>query len=88
MEVFEPEQGFSLRGTSDAKLMSGDVVRKLLVKLEPRVALDEPVRVPPVEPNQPVQVRTRASRRAVNGAGNAVEAEARAQRVAAKLMAW
>ena len=54
MEVFEPEQGFSLRGTSDAKLMSGDVVRKLLVKLEPRVALDEPVRVPPVEPNQSV----------------------------------
>jgi hypothetical protein len=68
--------------------MSGDVVRKRLVKLETRVALDEPVRVPPVEPNQPVKVRKRAARRAVQGAGNAVEAEARAQRGAAKLMAW
>jgi hypothetical protein len=68
--------------------MSGDVVRKLLVKLETRVALDEPVRVPPVEPNQLVKVRQRAARRAVKGAVNAVEAEARAQRVAAKLLAW
>jgi hypothetical protein len=87
IEVLEPEQGLSLRGTSDDKLRSGDVVRKLLVKLETRVDLDEPVRVPPVEPNQRVNGRQRASRGAVKGAVNAVEAEARAQRVAAKLIA-
>jgi hypothetical protein len=88
IEVLDPEQGLSLRGTSDDKLMSGDVVRKLLVKLETQVDLSVPVRVPPVEPSQPVKVRRRASRRAVKGAVNAVEAEARAQRVAAKLLAW
>ena len=31
VEVIEPEHGLSLRGTSDDKLFSGDVVRKLLV---------------------------------------------------------
>ena len=31
VEVIEPAHGLSLRGTSDDKLLSGDVVRKLLV---------------------------------------------------------
>ena len=78
VDVLEPEQGLALRGTSDDKLLSGDVLRKLLVKLENQVDLDEPVRVPPVEPSQPVKVRQRASRRAVKGTVDAVEAEARA----------
>lgn len=34
VEVLAPAQGLSLRGTSDDKLISGDVLRKLLVKLE------------------------------------------------------
>ena len=34
VDVLQPEQGVSLRGTSDDKLISGDVLRKLLVKLE------------------------------------------------------
>jgi len=88
VDVLEPAQGLSLRGTSDDKLLSGDVLRKLLVKLENHVDLDEPVRVPPVAPSQPVKVRQRASRRAVKGAVEAVEAEARAQRVSTKLMDW
>jgi hypothetical protein len=88
VEVLELEQGLSLRGTSDDQLISGDVLRKLLVKLENQINLDEPVRLPPVEPSQPVKVRQRASRRAVKGAVNAVEAEARAQRVSSKLIAW
>jgi hypothetical protein len=33
VEVLEPAQGLSLRGTSDDKLISGDVLRKLLVQL-------------------------------------------------------
>src|SRR4249920_831365 len=88
VDVLEPEQGLSLRGTSDDKLISGDVLRKLLVKLENHVDLQEPLHMPPCEPNSPVKVRQRASRRAVKGAIDEGEAEARAQRVSAKLMHW
>src|ERR671922_2279148 len=34
VEVIDPEHGLSVRGTSDDKLFSGDVVRKLLVQME------------------------------------------------------
>src|SRR5215471_18217134 len=88
VEVLAPQQGLSLRGTSDDKVLSGDVLRKLLVKLENHVVPNEPLRLPPYEPSVSVKVRKRASRRAVKGAVDAAEAEARAQRVAAKLMAW
>lgn len=88
VEVLDPEQGLSRRGTSDAKLISGDVLRKLLVQMENQVDLNAPLRLPPCEPSQAVKVRKRASRRAVKGVFDAAEAEARAQRVAAKLMGW
>ena len=88
VEVLEPEQGLSLRGTSDDKLISGDVLRKLLVKLENHVDPNALLRVPPHEPSVSVKVRKRASRRAVKGVVDAVEAEARAQQVAAKLLDW
>jgi Transposase DDE domain len=87
-EVLEPAQGLSLRGTSDDKLISGDVLRKLLVQLENHVDLNAPLHLPPFEPSQPVKVRKRASRRAVKGEVDIAEAEARAQRVATKLMDW
>lgn len=88
VEVLEPEQGLSLRGTADDKLISGDVLRKLLVQLEHHVDLNEPLGLPPYEPSLSVKVRQRASRRAVKGAVDEAEAEARAQRVATKLVAW
>jgi hypothetical protein len=88
VEVLEPAQGLSLRGTSDDKLISGDVLRKLLVKLENHVDPNVPLRLPPCEPSFSVKVRKRASRRAVKGAVDAAEADARAQRVAAKLIEW
>jgi Transposase DDE domain len=88
VEVLEPEQGLSLRGTSDDKLISGDVLRKLLVKLENHVDPNAPLRSPPSEPSLAVKVRERASRRAVKGAVDVAEAEARAQQVAAQLVAW
>ena len=44
IEVLEPAQGLSWRGTSDDKLISGDVLRKLLVKLEKHVDLTTPLR--------------------------------------------
>jgi hypothetical protein len=43
IEVLEPTQGLSWRGTSDDKLISGDVLRKLLVKLEKHVDLTTPL---------------------------------------------
>ena len=88
MEVLEPEQGVSLRGTTDDKLMSGDVLRKLLVKLEHHVDLNASLRMPPQEPSVAVKVRKRASRRAVQGTVDAAAAEARAQRVAAARLDW
>lgn len=88
VEVLEPAQGLSLRGTADDKLISGDVLRKLLVKLENHVDPRTPLRLPPYEPSLAVKVRKRASRRAVKGAVDEAEAEARAQRVATKLMEW
>ena len=88
VEVLAPERGLSRRGTSDDKLISGDVLRKLLVQMENHVDLNVPLRLPPCEPSQSGKVRTRASRRAVQGVVDAAEAEARAQRVAAKLRGW
>ena len=88
LKCWNLSRGLSLRGTSDDKLISGDVLRKLLVKLENHVDLNAPLRLPPYEPSLSVKVRKRASRRAVKGAVDVAEAEARAQRVAAKLMDW
>jgi len=92
-EVIEPAHGLSLRGTSDDKLFSGDVVRKLLVQMEEQVDLRQvdlrqPASLPPQEPSVAVRVRERASRRAVKQAVDAAEAEARAQQVAAQLVGW
>jgi hypothetical protein len=88
VEVVEPESGLSLRGTSDDKLFSGDVVRKLLVKMEQQVDLSQPVLRPPQEPSAAVKVRERVSRRAVKHVVDEAEAEARAQKVAEQLMGW
>jgi len=88
VEVLEPEQGLSVRGTSDDKLLSGDVLRKLLVKMEKQVDPKEPVRLAPYEPSVAGKVRQRASRRAVKGPVDEGEAEARAQRVAAQVVHW
>ncbi len=88
VEVVEPAHGLSARGTSDDKLFSGDVVRKLLVKMEQAVALSQPVASLAKEPSVVVKVRARASRRAVKQAVDAAEAEARALKVAEQLVAW
>lgn len=88
VDVWEPAQGFSVRGTSDDKLLSGDMLRTLLVQLAHPVDLHAPRHVPPCTPQAPVKVRQRASRRAVTGACDAGAAEARGQRVSAKLRPW
>lgn len=88
VEVIEPAQGLSLRGTSEDQLFSGAVVRKLLVKMETHADLRQPARLPPPEPSVSVKVRARASRRAVKQAGEQAEAEARAHKVAAQVVDW
>jgi len=88
VEVIDPAHGLSLRGTSDDKLFSGDVVRKLLVQMEQQVDLSQPARRPPQEPSVAVKVLERASRRAVKHAVDEAEAEARAHKVAEQLVSW
>jgi len=86
--VVEPARGLSVRGTSDDKLLSGDVVRQLLVQMEQQADLSQPARRPPQAPNVAVKVRERASRRAVQQAVEEAEAEARGHKVAEPLVAW
>src|SRR5215475_3315006 len=88
VEVIDPAHGLSLRGTSDDKLFSGDVVRKLLVQMEQRADVRQPTPLPPPELSVAVKARERASRRAVKQAVDEAEAEARAQQVAAQLVRW
>src|SRR2546423_8210996 len=88
-EVIEPAQGLSWRGTSDDKLFSGDVVRKLLVQMEQQADLSQTTcLLPPQEPSVAVKRRKRASPRAVKQAVDATQAQARAQLVAAQLVDW
>jgi len=77
-----------VRGTSDDKLFSGDVVRKLLVQMEQQADLSQPVLLPPPELRVAVKVRKRASRRAAKQAVDEADAEARALQVAAQLVGW
>ena len=87
-EVVEPDQGLSVRGTLDNTLFSGDVVRKLLVKMEQQVDLSQVAPRPPQAPNAVVKVRKRASRRAVKQAVDEAEADLRALQGAKQLVEW
>ncbi|MEJ7709709.1 MAG: transposase [Pyrinomonadaceae bacterium] len=92
VEVLEEGCGLSSRGTADDSVISGDSLRKLLVKME---AL---VKVPPAaaavtavahaELPAPVKVRARLSRRSVKQVVDEGAAEARAQAVATQLVSW
>jgi hypothetical protein len=88
VEVVAPDCGLSVRGTSDDKLFSGDVVRKLLVQMEQQVDLSQPAQRLPQEPSVAVKVRERAARRAVKQARDEAEADARAYQVAEQLVGW
>jgi Transposase DDE domain len=89
VEVIAPAPGLSLRGTSDDKLFSGDVVRKLFVQMEQQADLSQAARLLlPQEPSVAVKVRERASRRAVKQAVDEADAAARAQQVAVQLLDW
>jgi hypothetical protein len=88
VEVIGPAHGLSLRGTSDDKLFSGDVVRKLLVPMEQQADVCQPPPLAPPEPCVAVKARERASRRAVTQAVEEAAAEVRAQQVAVQWRSW
>ena len=88
--VVEEGSGLSSRGTRADSLMSGDVIGKLLVKMERDVDLGVAleVKAPPSETPPPIKIRERSSRRAVKQAINQQEAEARGRAVAEQLVSW
>jgi len=91
--VLEADAGISRRGTSDDQALSGDVLRKLLAQLEagvdePEVARQRAI-LEELEATAPaIEVRERASRRAVKQRLNEPEAEARSRAVASQLVKW
>jgi len=90
VEVTQAGDGLSSRGTQDESLMSGDSIRKLLVKMEQHVEIGEAAltQAEAAEVEAPIKVRPRLSRRAVKQVVNEAEAEVRARAVAAELVAW
>lgn len=89
VEVLEKSSGISVKGTLDDKLFSGDVIRKLLVKLE---EVSEPgAKAEVAEPAASVpakRVRQRSSRREVKTKVNHEQAAGQARAVAAELINW
>jgi hypothetical protein len=90
VEVVEAGDGLSSRGTQDDSLISGDSIRKLLVKMEQQVEVGDAARTraAAAQVAAPVTVRARLSRRAVKQTVNEAEAAQRALRVAAQLVRW
>jgi hypothetical protein len=91
--VLEAERGITRRGTSDDKALSGDVIRKLLGKMEAGVSEEEVLRhraeLEELSANRPrIEVRERASRRAVKQELDEPEAAARSRAVAEQLIEW
>jgi Transposase DDE domain len=89
VEVLEPGDGLSGRGTQDDKLYSGDVLRKLFGKMERDAELTEADKAAAVPGGAEVKVRERSSRRAVKKAqDNGREAAARSAAVSRQMLAW
>jgi hypothetical protein len=88
VEVLEPEAGISGRGTKDDSALNGDVLRKLLGKLEEKATLSEADRAAAVDRGAEVKVRERASRRAVKKETDEVAAAARSHAAARELVEW
>lgn len=89
IEVLEPGEGLSGRGTQDDKLYSGDVLRKLFGKMERKAKMTEADKAAAVPGGAEVKVRRRASRRAVKKAEeNEIEAAARSAAVGRQMVTW
>ena len=91
VEVLEEGDGITARGSGEDQLFSGDVLRKLLVKLEAQAKVGlppEPVLVEAAAEVSPTRVRERASRRAVKAEVKEAEAEASGRAAAQALITW
>jgi hypothetical protein len=88
VEVTEAGKGMSRRGTGDAQVVSGDVLRKLLVQMETRAQVSPAELVREVVDTRVGRVRQRGSRRAAKGPVDVRDAQARGRRVAEQLLQW
>jgi len=86
--VTQGGQGMSRRGTSDAQVVSGDVLRKLLVQMETEMEIDE-ADLSNEEVDAPWgRLGKRRSRREAKGEVDAREAQVRGRGVAEQLLKW
>jgi hypothetical protein len=89
IEVLDPGDGLSGRGTSGDQLYSEDVLRKLLGKLEGKAKVSDEDRAAAVQGGAVVEVRQRASRRAVKQPGlDQLKAAAGSHAAARQLLDW
>ncbi|MGH2544046.1 MAG: hypothetical protein ACRDIB_14700, partial [Ardenticatenaceae bacterium] len=86
--VTQGGQGMSRRGTGDAQVVSGDVLRKLLVQMETTIEIDE-ADLSDEEVDAPWgRLGKRRSRREAKGEVDAREAQVRGRGVAEQLLQW
>jgi len=89
VEVLEEGDGLSERGTAQDQLYCGDVLRKLLGKLEKQARVTAEDRAAAIQGGAAVKVRERASRRAVKELKlNEAKAAARSAAAARQLLSW
>lgn len=89
VEVLEEGDGLSGRGTAEDQLYSGDVLRKMIGKLEKQSKVKAEDRAAAIQGGAAVKVRERASRRVVKDSKlDEAKAAARSAAVARLLLAW
>ncbi len=87
--VTEAGKGMSRRGTGDAQVVSGDVLRKLLVQMERRVPVSQAaLEAEDVVDTRAGRIRQRGSRRSAKGQVDVRDAQVRGRRVAEQLLTW
>jgi hypothetical protein len=87
--VTEAGKGMSRRGTGDAQVVSGDVLRKLLVQMERRVPVSQAaLEAEDVVDTRVGRIRQRGSRRSAKGQVDVRDAQVRGRRVAEQLLTW
>jgi hypothetical protein len=88
VEVIEAGKGISRRGTGDEQVISGDVLRQLLVQMEQHITRSTDALAGEVVDTRVGRVRERGSRRAVKGQVDGREAQARGRGVGEQLTEW
>ena len=87
-EVIKAGKGMSRRGTGDEQVISGDVLRKLLVQMEQHITLSTDALAGEVVDTRVGRVRERGSRLTVKGQVDGREVQARGRGVGEQLTEW